>query len=286
MKMDANGLLQISPRHSFEVWTETISGIAASWTLAEMNSVIKLKEEINYATNLKAGAVRVMNDRLREAYEELESFSYTISHDLKNPIASIKSYAQLLIRDQTILERGQQMLQRIADRADQMNLMINAVLDYSRIGRSPMILRTINCKQLIADIISDLELVYNTTDLRITVGDTPELQGDPIMMLQVFSNLIGNAVKYSQHSKPSMIHIEGKQHRDHILYSIHDNGLGIPAKDLSKIFELFNRLDNVKDIEGSGVGLAIVKRIIEKHNGKIWAESELAIGSTFYISLN
>jgi chemotaxis family two-component system sensor kinase Cph1 len=285
-ELNADGLLQISPRNSFEVWSETISGVAESWTLAEMSAVIRLKEEINYATNLKAGAVRLMNERLREAYEELESFSYTISHDLKNPIASIKSYAQLLIRDQTILERGQQMLQRIADRADQMNLMINAVLDYSRIGRSAMLYRPINTGNLIADIIKDLELIYDVTKLQITVGETPEIQGDPIMMLQVFSNLIGNAVKYSEFREPAIVHIEGKKMEDGILYTISDNGLGIATEDLSKIFELFNRMENVKDIEGSGVGLAIVKRIIEKHQGKIWAESELGKGSTFFVSFN
>ncbi len=92
-----------------------------------------------------------------------------------------------------------------------MNLMINAVLDYSRIGRSVVLIRPINVGQLINDIIKDLELVYNTTDLRITVGETPELQGDPIMMLQVFSNLLGNAVKYSQGTSPAIIHIEGKK---------------------------------------------------------------------------
>jgi light-regulated signal transduction histidine kinase (bacteriophytochrome) len=285
-ELNANGLLQISPRHSFEVWSQTISGISASWSLAEMNAIIRLKEEINYATNLKAGAIRLMNERLREAYEELESFSYTISHDLKNPIASIKSYAQLLIRDQTILERGQQMLQRIADRADQMNLMINAVLDYSRIGRSAMLYRPINTGNLIGDIIKDLELVRNTDKLQITVGDTPEIQGDPMMMLQVFSNLISNAVKYSQYSEPPVIHIEGKINDKGVLYTISDNGLGIAPADLNRIFELFNRMDNVKDIEGSGVGLAIVKRIVEKHKGKIWVESELESGSTFFVSLN
>jgi len=284
--LNANGLLQISPRHSFEVWSETKSGLSARWTLAEMSAVIRLKEEINYATNLKAGTARQMNERLKEAYEELESFSYTISHDLKNPIASIKSYAQLLIRDQSILERGQQMLQRIADRADQMNLMINAVLDYSRIGRSSMVSRPVNAGVLIADIVKDLELIYDVSKFKITVGETPELHGDPIMMLQVFSNLIGNAVKYSQYSAPAIVHIEGKKSDDRIIYSVSDNGLGIALNDLSKIFELFNRMENVRDIEGSGVGLAIVKRIVEKHNGKIWAESELEKGSTFFVSLN
>ncbi|MEJ7556662.1 MAG: ATP-binding protein [Pedobacter sp.] len=284
--VNANGLFDLSPRNSFEVWSETVSGIAKDWSVEEVEAVIKLKEEINYNLNHKAGAVRLMNERLKLAYEELESFSYTISHDLKNPLASIKVYAQLLIRDQTILERGQQMLQRIADRADQMHLMINAVLDYSRIGRTSMKLLPIATDKLIADVISDLETVYEHKNLQITVGDTPELVGDPTMMFQVFSNLISNAVKYSQQSDPALVHIEGKIIGQTTCYTISDNGLGIKEDSLPKIFELFNRMENVQHIEGSGVGLAIVKRIVEKHQGTISAESTLGKGSVFQLVLN
>ena len=284
--INENGLMDISPRNSFEVWIETISGIAESWSLEEIKAVIKLKEEVNYGVNRKADGIRIMNERLRQAYEELESFSYTISHDLKSPIASIKSYAQLLIRDQMVLERGQKMLQRIADRADQMNLMINAVLDYSRIGRTEILHRPIHTNGLVTDIIKDLDLVYDNENLQITVGNLPDMKGDPMMMLQVFSNLIGNAVKYSQFADPSIVQIDGEVDGQTTRFTIRDNGIGVAPADLPKIFELFNRMENVKDIEGSGVGLAIVKRIVEKHKGEIWAESELDKGSVFHLSFN
>ncbi|MET4141775.1 ATP-binding protein [Pedobacter sp. UYP1] len=284
--MDNNGLLNISPRNSFAIWTETITGVAEGWSIEDIKAVIKLKEEVNYGLNHKAGTARLMNERLKLAYQELESFSYTISHDLKNPIASIKSYAQLLIRDQNILERGQKMLHRIADRADQMNLMINAVLDYSRVGRTAMLFQPIKTENLITEIVNDLQLIYANKNLKIVVGEVPDLQGDPIMVLQVFSNLIGNAVKYSQHSSAPKVHISGELIGNKVHYSIIDNGIGIAQNDLLSIFELFNRMDNVKDIEGSGVGLAIVKRIIEKHEGTIVAESELGVGSTFRLTFN
>lgn len=286
VEITANGLLQISPRNSFEIWEETVSGKSVAWNASEISSVNRLKEEINYGLNLKAGAMRMMNERLRQAYEELETFSYTISHDLKNPLASIKSYAQLLIRDNSVLERGQKLLQRIADRADQMNLMINAVLDYSRIGRSGLVYRTINTGNLVADIIMDMQLVYDMKNVQITVSEMPEMRGDPIMILQVFSNLLSNAVKYSMHISPAIIHVEGLRDKQNVTYSIRDNGLGIAETDLPKIFELFNRMENVKDIEGSGVGLAIVKRIVEKHNGHITAKSELNKGSVFLLNFN
>ena len=281
-----NGLMDISPQHSFEAWSQTVSGASATWSTEEIRSVIRLKEEITYAINQKAGAIRLLNERLRQAYEELDTFSYTISHDLKNPIASIKAYAQLLERDTTISERAQEVLARIGDRADKMNLMINEVLEYSRIGRSDIQYRNVNTGSLIIDIIKDLELVYTVQNLKITVGNTPDLQGDPMMIMQVFSNLISNAAKYSQSSNPAEVHIEGNSTENDICYTIKDNGLGIAIKDLPQIFDLFSRMDNVQKIEGTGVGLAIVKRIIEKHKGRIWAESDLGSGSTFYVSFN
>lgn len=278
------GLLQISPRNSFEVWSQTVSGRSEEWSNAEINSVIRFKEDITYAFNMKAGALKKLNERLQQAYEELETFSYTISHDLKNPIASIKSFAQLLMRDQSLEMKGHKMLLGIAERANQMNLMINAVLDYSRLGKSDIHYVEVDTSAMIDDIINELKSVYNYLNLNIVVGDTPKLSGDPVMIRQVFSNILSNAVKYAQRSDPAEVFINGTEDETEVFYSIQDNGLGIAAKNHHKIFELFNRMDNVKDIEGSGIGLAIVKRIMQKHKGRIWLESELDNGSTFYIA--
>jgi chemotaxis family two-component system sensor kinase Cph1 len=281
--LHANGMLNISPRNSFEVWSQLVSATSEAWSKQNVLSINLLRQEINYTVNQKADAVKLLNESLRLAYEELETFSYTISHDLKTPIASIKGYAQLLARDQMILDRGKEMAQRIADRADQMNLMIGAVLDYSRIGKSNMQMHKVPTKPIIDGIMKDLLLQYSDFALEITTGKTPDLKGDPTMLEQVFSNLLGNAAKYSQYANPAKVHIEGWSEDEHVCYAIRDNGLGIAETDLPKIFELFNRMENVKDIEGSGVGLAIVKRIVEKHQGRIWAESKIGQGSTFYV---
>jgi light-regulated signal transduction histidine kinase (bacteriophytochrome) len=283
MEMKEDGSLQISPRNSFEVWSQEVSATADSWTAEEIRSVTRLKEEIAYAINLKAGALRFLNEKLRLAYDELDTFSYTISHDLKNPLSVIKGYAELLGMDETMSISALKMSQRITEKADQMNFMINEILEYSRIGRQAVIYKKINTKVLINDIIKDLTQVYESHNLKITVGNTPDLKGDPLMMMQMFSNLIGNAVKYSQKASPALVHIEGYDDDTDICYTIKDNGIGIAARDLPGIFELFRRMDNVKDIEGSGVGLAIVKRIVEKHSGKIWAESGINKGSVFHV---
>lgn len=278
-------LALISPRESFAVWKQSITGISHHWKREEINAVNLLKQEILSAVSLKAGAVKEMNERLREAYEELETFSYTISHDLKNPIASIKTYAQLLIRDKKLEGRGQLMVQRIADRADQMNLMINAVLNYSKIGKIKMNAVSMKMDSILQDIIEDLLVVHHEHAPNVTVDLAHDLYGDEVMLHQIFSNLIGNAVKYSQKSKPPVVNISSLLEKNEVIYVINDNGLGIAKSDQHKIFELFNRMDNVQDIEGSGVGLAIVKRIIEKHKGRIWVESELGKGSAFYVAL-
>jgi chemotaxis family two-component system sensor kinase Cph1 len=282
---DQDPMAQISPRASFEVWKQAVTGISKEWKNEERNAVELLQQEILSAASIQAGAVKEMNARLKEAYEELETFSYTISHDLKNPIASIKTYAQLLIRDKNLEGRGQLMLQRIADRADQMNLMINAVLNYSKIGKIKMNSVKMKMDSVLQDIINDLQIVHHEHAPQVTVNTAHDLHGDEVMLHQIFSNLIGNAVKYSQKSRPPMVSIHSTVENNEVIYVVKDNGLGIADADQDRIFELFNRMDNVRDIEGSGVGLAIVKRIVDKHKGRIWVKSELGKGSAFHVAL-
>jgi chemotaxis family two-component system sensor kinase Cph1 len=277
-------MAHISPRNSFEEWSQTVSGTSKGWTNEEVKSVVRLRSEITYAINEKAGAIRLLNERLKQAYEELDTFSFTISHDLKNPISTIKSFAQILLRDKEAKPQAVKILERINYGADKMNNMINEVLDYSRIGRSDLVLSDIDPKPAIHDIVRDLQLIYGFDESCVTIGDTPRIQGDPVMLSQVFSNIISNAVKYSMQAEPPKVSITGTETDTEVVYAIADNGLGIDIKQLPKIFELFKRMDNVGDIEGSGVGLAIVKRIVEKHRGKIWVDSELGQGSTFSIS--
>jgi chemotaxis family two-component system sensor kinase Cph1 len=280
----SSGLTQLSPRHSFEVWSQETSGTSDSWNAEEIKVVLQVKEEIAYANNLKKGALLLLNEKLRTAYDELDTFSYTISHDLKSPITAIKGYAQILAADDSIQMSGQKILFRINELTDKMHFMINEVLNYSRIGRLAIQRKKITTSVLINDIIKELQQVHDTSLLNITIGGTPDLFGDSVMIMQLFSNLIGNAVKYSQQANPPTIHIDGVSNEIHTCYSVCDNGIGMANEDIPKIFDLFHRNANVKNIEGSGVGLAIAKRIVEKHSGQIWVKSEPEKGSTFFVS--
>jgi chemotaxis family two-component system sensor kinase Cph1 len=281
-----NGMAHISPRNSFEEWSQMVTGTSKKWTNEEVKSVVRLRSEITYAINQKAGAIRLLNEKLKLAYEELDTFSFTISHDLKNPISTIKSFTQILLRDKEMKPQSVKILERINKGADKMNNMINEVLDYSRIGRSELVLSEIDPAPMINEIVRDLLLIYGVDENAITIGNTPKIKGDPVMLSQVFSNIISNAVKYSMMAEPQTVSITGTENNNEVIYTITDNGLGIDIKQLPRIFELFHRTDNVGDIEGTGVGLAIVKRIVEKHRGKIWVDSEPGKGTTVSIAFN
>lgn len=279
-----NGLLSISPRKSFEAWSETVTGTSKNWGNSEIKSIIRLKGEISYAINQKASEIRILNEKLKQAYEELDTFSFTISHDLKNPLTTIKSYSQILMRDKNMSPESLKILDRINVSSDKMDQMIREVLEYSRIGKTTLTKVPIDIKSLVKEQVKDLTVAFQACDLEMNIGDTPVLHGDPVMISQVFSNLLSNAIKYSSRSKPSRVSVQGSITDTEVIYSIADNGIGIDIKQLPMVFELFKRMDNAKDIEGTGVGLAIVKRIVEKHQGKLWVDSELGKGSTFYLA--
>ncbi len=276
----------LSPRNSFEVWSETVASTSVDWSNEEVKSVIRLRSEIAYALNQKAGAIRLLNEKLKQAYEELDTFSYTISHDLKNPLTAVKSYAQILMRDKTLSPQALKALSRINAGADKMNSMIGEVLDYSRIGRAELVFTEVETRTMIEEHAREIALIYEVDPEVVTIGNTPSIQGDQVMISQVFANIISNAIKYSRSSPDQRVTIDATENEQEIVYTITDNGLGIDIKQLPRIFELFNRMDNVGDIEGTGVGLAIVKRIVEKHRGKIWVDSELGKGTTFYIAFH
>lgn len=138
---------------------------------------------------------------------------------------------------------------------------------------------------LLDDIKMEALLTGGNKNMQFIIGDTPELKGDPVMIQQVFSNLISNAVKYSSLKEKPIVSLSGKVVKDETIYTIADNGIGIDINYYNRVFELFKRMDNVNDIEGTGVGLAIVKRIVEKHDGRIWFESVLNVSTSFYVAL-
>ena len=281
---DPSNILQISPRTSFEIWSENVRMTSVAWKAEDIESASHLREEVSFTINRKANELRLLNEKLKVAYEELTTFSYTISHDLKNPLSSIKGFTELLLLEEnTLPEESKFMLTRVLANANKMDSMIYEVLNYSKAGAQSIARRQINMKEVLEEIRQELIIGTKHSGLEIMIGQTPSLSGDKIMVTQIFSNLIENAVKYSSKLEKPFVSIDGCKIDEGIQYIIRDNGIGIKANDLEMIFDLFSRSEYAKEFEGSGVGLAIVRKLVNKHEGKVWVESNLGKGSSFFI---
>lgn len=281
---EKDGTFILTPRHSFSTWREQVKNTSESWSKGEISAVTKLREDVSYIINQKTNQVRQLNEKLKEAYEELDTFSFTISHDLKTPITSIKNYTEIILEEHSDLDDDiVRMLKRVLKSTDKMSLLIKEVLSYSRISRKEMQYEVIDMQQLVQDIVTELQAVYKTSHTAVEIQGLENLYADKTMIMQVFTNVIGNAIKYSQGASQPRVTVSSTVNGNDILYKISDNGIGIDVSFGSQIFEIFKRLDNVAQYEGSGVGLSIVKRIMEKHGAKIWYESEINAGTTFYL---
>lgn len=279
-----NGLLSLSPRKSFEIWSHVVNNTSEKWMAEEIASVLRIREIIITDINKKANEIRLLNEKLQAAYEELDTFSYTVSHDLRTPLTSIKTYAELMLKNKSIDENGQKMLSRILLGADKMNFLIKEILNLARVGRSEINFETVDIGSLLKEIRSELWSAFKADRTELVLGQLPNIIGDKTMIAQVFTNLIGNAVKYSAMVDKPKVEVSAYIDGEETIYAVKDNGIGIDNRYYDRVFELFKRMDNVKDIEGTGVGLAIVKRVVEKHNGRVWFESKLNAGSTFFVA--
>ncbi|QPH40014.1 ATP-binding protein [Pedobacter endophyticus] len=279
-----NGLQSLSPRKSFEIWSEVVNNTSEKWLPEEITSVLRIREIIVTHINKKANEIRLLNEKLQAAYEELDTFSYTISHDLRTPLTSIKTYAELMLKNKSIDENGRKMLSRILTGADKMNFLIKEILHLARVGRSEINFETVNMQALLKEIETEVWSAFKADKAELILGQLPDLRGDKTMINQVFTNLISNAVKYSSMVAAPTIEVSATVDAGETVYAVKDNGMGIDNRYYDRVFELFKRMDNARDIEGTGVGLAIVKRIVERHNGRVWFESKLNGGSTFYVA--
>jgi len=279
-----NGLLGLSPRKSFETWSQVVNNTSEKWMAEEIASVLRIREIIITDINKKANEIRLLNEKLQAAYEELDTFSYTVSHDLRTPLTSIKTYAELLLKNKSIDENGQKMLGRILIGADKMNFLIKEILNLARVGRSEINFETVDMESLLKEIKGEVWSAFKADCTELVLGQLPDIKGDKTMIAQVFTNLIGNAVKYSAMVDKPKVEVSAYIDGGETIYAVKDNGIGIDNRYYDRVFELFKRMDNVKEIEGTGVGLAIVKRVVEKHNGRVWFESKLNVGSTFFVA--
>jgi len=224
---------------------------------------------------------------LESANAELEGFSYTISHDLRSPLRAIEGFTQMLLNDigDKLDPESIRKFNVISGSAKKMSQLIDDLLSFSRTGRAPISRGKIDMKVLVEDIWKELQAGNPDRDIELKINGLPLAAGDRMMMRQVVSNLLGNAVKFTRGRKNAIIEISGSNSGGFNTYCFKDNGAGFDMLYYDKLFEIFSRLHSRKDFEGTGVGLAIVKKIIERHGGKIWAESKPGAGSIFCFTL-
>ncbi|MDP8322220.1 MAG: ATP-binding protein [Candidatus Stygibacter australis] len=228
-----------------------------------------------------------VNKQLESVNKELESFSYSVSHDLRAPLRGIKGFTKIMLEDyQNVLDKeGQEYLLLIKNNVDMMNQLISDLLEFSRLGKKVIIPVMIDFKEMISRIFTASTLDVPDREIKLEIDDIPTLMADLGLLNIVFTNLISNAVKFTSQREIAIIKVGYKsEDKSHLIY-VKDNGVGFDMNYADKLYGVFQRMHASEDFDGYGVGLSIVKRIVVKHGGSTWAESEPDKGATFYISL-
>ncbi len=224
---------------------------------------------------------------LERSNEELDQFAYVTSHDLQEPLRTITSFTQLLKRRYkgNLDSDADEFMDYIVDATKRMQNLIKELLEYSRVISKGEKFKLVSTKGIVKDILSDYQVTIKENNGEITCDELPEVYSDKRLLTQVFQNLIGNAIKYRKPEEPPKIHISARKEDNEYVFSISDNGIGIEPQYFNRIFMIFQRLHTIEKYEGTGIGLAIVKKIIDRLQGRIWLESELGKGSTFYFTI-
>jgi PAS domain S-box-containing protein len=226
--------------------------------------------------------------KLQSVNRELEEFTYTVSHDLRAPLRAINGFASLLMLQHTEKKYDEEtikIVQLIRDHSLQMSQLIDDLLAFSRLGKYKPNCQLVNMRELLQQVVEDLKHTVNWSKVKWKTCSLESVQCDPKLIKQVWTNLISNAHKYSSKKEDQQIEVGCYESENELVYYVKDNGVGFDMKQYSRLFEIFQRLHTGEEFEGTGVGLAIVNRIVKRHGGRVWAESEPGKGAIFYFSL-
>ena len=240
-------------------------------------------------TDLKEAEQRILQRQreLEAANKELDGFTYSVSHDLRAPLRAIDGFGRILIEDHAgrLDAEGRRVLDVIRNNVGKMGQLIDDLLAFSRLGRDAMKPGRVDMTTLARRVLEEIMAAETDRAIDARVADLPEALGDLTLLRQVWANLIGNAVKYTRPRSPAVIHVTGRIENDEVVYTVRDNGVGFDMAYVGKLFTVFQRLHKASEFEGTGVGLALVQRIVLRHRGRVWAEARPGEGATFSFAL-
>ncbi|MEI6673638.1 MAG: PAS domain S-box protein [Verrucomicrobiota bacterium] len=262
--------------------------IGRVWSFRDVTEQRRNAAEVQELNAQLEQRVQKRTAQLEAANKELESFSYSVSHDLRAPLRAVDGYTRMLLDDfaPNLSDEGQRICAVISQSARNMGKLIDDLLAFSRIGRTSLELSTVDMETLVHSLFYEVTSPADRARIDLRVGPLAAAVADPTLLRQLWVNLLSNAVKFSSKKPRARIKVKSEVADGAVVYSIQDNGAGFDMQYVGKLFGVFQRLHSNKEFEGTGVGLAIVHRIIERHRGQIWAKGELDMGATFFFTLN
>ena len=284
---DKRGQGQLTPRSSFASWRETIHGISAPWHDGEIELAAEFRGALLGIVLERAEQMAELAEELGRANKELEAFSYSVSHDLRAPLRHIAGFSDLLMETAGAddLEKRRRFLKNIKDSARLAGKLVDDLLSFSQMGRAALHPCKVNMTELVRACIQKLALDTRERQVEWDIGALPSIKADPTFVQLALYNLLSNAVKFTSHQEVARIAVSATENAQEVAFHVADNGAGFNMEYVHKLFGVFQRLHRMEDFPGTGIGLANVRRIIERHGGRVWAVSTPGLGATFSFSI-
>ena len=262
----------------------------AEWVVGTNLDITEQKRTAQALRDLNATLeerVRQRTAELEASNKELEAFSYSVSHDLRAPLRAVNGFAGIVLEDYgaQLPEEGRGYLQRVRNGSQQMGRLIDDLLAFSRLSRLSLKRQPMDCTRMVEETWEELKPQREGRQVDLRLGELPTCSGDPVLVKQIWVNLLSNAIKYTRDRTPAVVEVGGANKNGRPVYFVRDNGVGFDMQYANKLFGVFQRLHRADEFEGTGVGLAIVQRIVHRHGGQVWAEAKVDGGATFSFTL-